>query len=96
MEVKHIQQRFNLSRNYVSNCLRVLDPIGPGRTHPRRPSRLGVRGGDHAGRQAGGLGLTGQDADGVGPRDGRADLYLQLRRLPILRSGGAGRAYVRR
>jgi len=30
MEVKDIQKRFNLSRNYISDCLRVLDPIFEG------------------------------------------------------------------
>ena len=30
MEVKDIQERFNLSRNYISDCLRVLDPIFEG------------------------------------------------------------------
>ncbi len=30
MEVKHIKERFNLSRNYISDCLRVLDPIFEG------------------------------------------------------------------
>ena len=30
MEVKDIQQRFNLSRNYISDCLRLLDSIFEG------------------------------------------------------------------
>ena len=49
-----------------------------------------------SGRQAGGLGLMGQDAEGVGPGDGRADLYLHLRRHRPLRSGGTARAHGRR